>query len=257
MTAARLARRIFMPAAAALALAACSGESNGSGGGVSNVKITPMLKDVVLGEANAPVTVLEYASFTCIHCRDFWKQDFPRLKAAYIDTGKVKYIYRDFPTDPDLAVAAIAISRCKDNGKYYDIVEDLFSSQYDLVEAARQGIAGPALAAIGEKHGVTRDEARACINSKAISDSVNKSIEEGRRREVKSTPTVFVNDKKIDNHSFPYLSAVIEHEIDPSKPLPTEAGEGGVGTQTTTAPAVTATPQAPPAEPAPAQPPSQ
>jgi protein-disulfide isomerase len=96
---------------------ACS--PSGDGQSRSSVTVTPFVEDVVMGDPNAKVEIVEYASLTCSHCRDFWMQGFQPLKAQYIDTGKVKYILRDFPTQPvELATAGVAIARCKGEDKY-------------------------------------------------------------------------------------------------------------------------------------------
>ena len=206
---------IFRLAAAPLAtliLAAACNDSGSTAGGPA-VPVNPVLTDVVLGQATAPVEVIEYASFTCPHCRDFWKQEFPRLKTNYIDTGKVKYIYRDYPTDPSLAVMLVSVSRCKGADVYYDVLDDIFSNQVELFEAAQQGQAGPIIAAIGQRHGASEAEIRACLTHKGISEALNKSIEEGRTRGVAVTPSVYVNDVYVENQGYEALSAAIDKAL--------------------------------------------
>lgn len=224
----------FAVAAAALFAAACSGESGGADG--ASASVTPHLKDVVLGDANAPVEIVEYASLSCAHCRDFWKQDFPRLKADYIDTGKVKFTLKDFPTDNDIAIAGIALARCKGEANYYPIVDDVFSAQYDLMMAAREGAAGAKLVEIAGKHNVSPEELRACMSDKRIMDFINKTVEEGQKAGVRGTPAVFLNGKSLDDHRYPALSAAIEQVINPgaapaatpaaTTPAPTTASTG-------------------------------
>ena len=151
----------FAIAAAALFAAACSGETGGAGG--ASASVTPHLKDVVLGDANAPVTVVEYAALTCHVCRDFAKQVFPRLKSTYIDTGKVKYIYRDFPLEYDPAtgkasdgfgVLLLSVARCKGADKFHEAVDAMFTAQADLLDAARTGEAGPVIARVADSLGL-------------------------------------------------------------------------------------------------------
>jgi protein-disulfide isomerase len=235
-------RRAFIALFAAVALAACGGQQ--SADGFKPVPVNPVLGDVPQGSATAPVTVLEYASYTCSHCRDFWKQEFPRLKAEYIDTGKVKFIYRDFPLDENLAVTLAAIARCKGEESYFQVIDDLFTSQYDILVAAQKGEAAPVLLGIAERHGISPDEVRTCIDhhpelKKAIMDSRS----EGSGRGVNSTPAVFVNDVRVESTGYETLKAAIDKALDPNAAPATPPAEG-------------ATPPAP-AEGAPASPPGQ
>lgn len=227
--------------AATLFAAACGGQEASTPGAVP---VNPVLTDVVMGQASAPVEIIEYASFTCPHCRDFYKQDFPRLKANYIDTGKVKYVYRDFPTDPQLAVMLVSVSRCKGAAVYYDVVDDIFSHQLDLYDAAGEGKVGPLLIEIGQRHGVTEPELRTCLTHKGINDALNKTIVAGKAKGVDATPTVFINNVKQGDNRYEALTAQIEKALKGETLTETpEAPEGGTTTAATGAPVVPATPQ--------------
>lgn len=230
MTAFASTLRPLAAIAGALALlAACGEPQTTAADGFKPVPVTPVLGDVPMGSDTAPVTVVEYASFACSHCRDFWKQEFPRLKADYIDTGKVKYIYRDYPIDPDLSVLLASVARCKGPDTFYALVDDIFSEQHNILEAAPKGAAGPIVAQIAERHGMTRDEARTCIDhSPAIKEAIQKSAEEGSSRGVRATPTVFVNDEQVKESGYEPLKAAIEKALNP-----------GAATETPAAPAPT------------------
>jgi protein-disulfide isomerase len=235
-----------MALAAALVLAAaCSGETGGSQ--PAGASVTPHLEDVSLGAADAPVEIVEYSSLSCSHCRDFWKQDFPRLKAQYIDTGKVRFTLKDYPTDGDIAIAGIAIARCKGPDNYYAIMDDVFSAQYDLLMAAREGAAGAKLVEIGARHGVTPEEVRACITDRRIMSFIETTVEEGRNKGVRGTPAVFVNGEAIEDHRYAALSAKIESILNPG--AAPAASEAATPVPTTPSTGVTA--------PSPAQPPSE
>ncbi len=238
MTALALRPLAAVFAGAALLLAACNPTQAADTGAA--VPITPVLGDVPLGSETAKVTILEYASFTCSHCRDFWKQDFPRLKANYIDTGKIKYIYRDFPTDRDLAVLLVGLSRCKGPAKYYELVDDIFSSQVDLFEAAQKGQAGPLIATIAERHGITRDEARTCLADKSIGAALEASIAEGDKRGVRSTPSVFLNDVIQADHTYEALSKAIDAVLGGAPAAPATETPASPTTPVPTAPAAPA-----------------
>src|SRR6202163_3599537 len=92
----------------------------------------PPLGDESLGSANAPVTIIEYASMTCPHCAHFHETTFPELKKKYIDTGKVRFIFREFPLD-QLAAAGAMLARCAGKDKYFPMVETLFQKQREWV----------------------------------------------------------------------------------------------------------------------------
>ncbi len=222
--------RAFGLGAAAFALAACSGDNGG--GNASGVRVTPHLEDVYVGDANAPIVIEEYASLSCGHCRDFWKQDYPRLKADYIDTGKVRFTLKDFPTDRDIAVAGIALARCKGADNYYPIMDAIFTAQYDLLMAAREGAAGAKLVEIAGQHDVSPEEMRACLSDKRIMDFIEKTTREGQQRGVRGTPVVFVNNEQLDDHRYPALKAKIESILNPGA-APVESAEPATPVPTT------------------------
>ncbi len=147
------------------------------------------LDDIPMGSETAPVTIIEYASMTCPHCAAFEAQVFPKLKEKYIDTGKVRFILREFPLD-GLAAAAFLLARCAGPDKYYPMVETLFAQQ------AKWAVRNPIepLMAIAKQAGFTQQSFEACINDK---DQLTK-IQQVRDRaaqtfKVKATPTFFIN----------------------------------------------------------------
>ncbi len=158
------------------------------------------LPDRVLGDANAPVTIVEYASSTCPHCAHFQEQTFPALKKNYIDTGKVKYIFREFPLgtgdDLALAVAAFALARCAgelDSGKYYAMIDTLFAQQQRW--AVEHPI--PPLLAIAKQAGFTEKTFEACIDNTKLQKDILASRDRAYEKfGVNSTPTFFINGKR-------------------------------------------------------------
>jgi protein-disulfide isomerase len=150
------------------------------------------LDDIPLGSANAPVTIIEYASMTCPHCAAFEVQVFPKLKEKYIDTGKVRYIMREYPLDR-LAAAAFMLARCAGPEKYNALVETLFQQQQKWV--VREPI--PPLMAIAKQAGFTQQSFESCINDAALL----KKIQDVRDRasskfKVDATPTFFINGQR-------------------------------------------------------------
>ena len=150
------------------------------------------LPDMVMGDDKAPVTVIEYASMTCPHCAHFQETTFPELKKRYIDTGKVRYIFREFPLDT-LAAAAFMLARCageNDSTKYFAMVDTLFRQQRQW--AVEKPI--PPLLAIAKQAGFTEKSFDACLANQKVLDG----IESIRQRavttfKVQSTPTFFIN----------------------------------------------------------------
>jgi protein-disulfide isomerase len=150
------------------------------------------LPDMVMGSDKAPVTVIEYASATCPHCASFQETTFPELKKRYIDTGKVRYIFREFPLD-SLAAAAFMLARCTgatDSAKYFAMVDTLFRQQRQW---AVEKPLGPLLA-IAKQAGFTQESFDACL----ANQKVLEGIESMRQRavdkfKVQSTPTFFIN----------------------------------------------------------------
>jgi protein-disulfide isomerase len=152
------------------------------------------LGDMVLGADNAPVTIIEYASMTCSHCADFHNKTYPKLKERYIDTGKVRFILREFPLDP-LAAGAFMLARCAgkdDKNKYFAMVETLFHQQRDwLVQRPLDP-----LKAIAKQAGFSEQTFEQCL----ANQQVLNGIEQVRQRAaeklgVNSTPTFFINGK--------------------------------------------------------------
>jgi protein-disulfide isomerase len=150
------------------------------------------LEDMALGDANAPVTIIEYASMTCPHCAHFEETTYVELKKRYIDTGKVRLIFREFPLDP-VAAAASALARCAGKDKYFAVIEILFERQRDW---AVQQNPIPPLLNIAKQLGFTKQSFEQCLSDQKLLDG----IEAVRRRAadklgVNSTPTFFINGK--------------------------------------------------------------
>jgi len=150
------------------------------------------LPDQAQGSPNAPVTLIEYASMTCSHCATFHATTYPALKSRYIDTGKVRYILREFPLDP-LAAGAFMLARCAGDGKYFNLVDTLFREQKAWAFAQNPI---PPLLKIAKDNGFTEQSFEQCLSNQKLLDG----LEEVRQRAqtkfgVNSTPTFFVNGK--------------------------------------------------------------
>ena len=151
------------------------------------------LGDQVMGSDKAPVTIIEYASMTCPHCAHFALNTFPQLKEHYIDTGKVRYILREFPFDP-VAAGAFMLARCAgDKDKYYAVVDLLFRTQRTW---AVEKPLGPLLATV-KQAGFTEQSFKDCLANQKVLDHVEWVRKHGAEKfRVDATPTFFINGKK-------------------------------------------------------------
>jgi protein-disulfide isomerase len=149
--------------------------------------------DIVLGSEKAPVTIIEYASMTCPHCAHFSNTTFPELQKRYIDTGKVRFIFREFPLDA-LAAAGFMLARCAGNDKFMPIVETLFAKQPEWMV---QKPVEP-LRAIAKQFGYTEQSFDQCLANQKVLDDIQVVRDRAAEKlGVNSTPTFFVNGKKL------------------------------------------------------------
>jgi protein-disulfide isomerase len=150
------------------------------------------LPEMSMGDAKAPVTVIEYASMTCSHCAHFQENTFPEIKKRYIDTGKVRYIFREFPLDT-LAAAAFMLARCageKDSSKYFAMVDTMFRQQ--ATWAVEKPL--PPLMAIAKQAGFTEKTFDACLANQKLLEGIEKVRQRAVDKfKVQSTPSFFIN----------------------------------------------------------------
>jgi protein-disulfide isomerase len=151
------------------------------------------LGEMAIGDAKAPITVIEYASMTCPHCAHFSATTFPELKKRYIDTGKVRFMFREFPLD-QLAAAGFILARCAGPDKYFPLVETLFAQQKDwVVQKPLQP-----LLAIAKQAGLSQEAFEACLDNRQLIEGMEKVRNQASEKfGVNSTPTFFVNGKRL------------------------------------------------------------
>jgi protein-disulfide isomerase len=149
--------------------------------------------DEVLGKPDAPITIIEYSSLTCPHCAKFHSDTLPQVKKDWIDTGKVKYIVRDFPLD-GLAQAAAMISHCSGD-RYFAFVDTFFHSQANWEHAANPVDALKGIARLG---GMPADEVDKCLQDRQLLSEIEARKEDGEKvYSIDSTPTFVINGKAI------------------------------------------------------------
>jgi len=153
------------------------------------------LPDMALGPADAPVTIIEYASLTCPHCSYFNKEVFPRIKSAYVDTGKIRYVFREFPRDiKDAAGAMLARSIAKDDcAKYFAIIDILVRQQDALLEKTTE-----TLNRVGKQAGLSQQAIETCLKDQALLDKLTASRKFAIEvLKIPGTPTFFINGEMI------------------------------------------------------------
>jgi protein-disulfide isomerase len=164
------------------------------------------LPEMSLGSADAKVTIVEYASMTCGHCGAFHASTYPALKEKYVDTGKVRFIFREFPFDP-LAEAGFLLARCNE-AQFFPMISALFSSQAVWVKAEKPS---EALFQISKQAGYTQETFNACLKDTALLEKIRAVRAGGEKNGVDSTPTFFVNGAKYPgNKSIESFSAIID-----------------------------------------------
>jgi protein-disulfide isomerase len=154
------------------------------------------LPDMALGPANAPVTITEYASMTCPHCANFNDAVFPKIKSTYIDTGKIRYVFREFPLDIKAAAGSM-LARCiaKDDApKYFAVIDLLFRQQNDWVMKNTT----ETLTRIGKQAGLSQQQVEDCLKDQALLDKIAADQKFANEvLKVNSTPTFFINGEML------------------------------------------------------------
>lgn len=163
-------------------------------GSAELASVEDMLADRILGDPAAPVTILDYSSMTCPHCASFHNETLPRITEEYIDTGKARLIFRDFPFGL-LAKAAAMISRCVDKDSYYGFLTVLFRSQDQWSQSKEPAVALERMARFA---GLSKADFDACLSNQALVQGIEENAAKAHEElGIESTPTFFVNGKEI------------------------------------------------------------
>ncbi len=179
-------------AAAAIGLSPLRLISEASAQSAADVAKPVSLPDMALGPKDAAVTVVEFASMTCGHCANFNETVFPKIKSEFIDTGKIRYVFREFPLDIKAAAGSM-LSRCiakDDAGKYFAVVDMLFKQQNEWVVKNT----AETLTRIGKQAGLSQQQVEECLKDQALLDKIAADQKFANEvLKVNSTPTFFIN----------------------------------------------------------------
>jgi protein-disulfide isomerase len=164
--------------------------------GAADVAKPVSLPDMALGPADATVTITEYASMTCPHCAAFTETVFPKIKSEYIDSGKIRFVFREFPLDIKAAAGSI-LARCiakDDAGKYFAVIDMLFKQQNDWVIKNT----AETLIRIGKQAGLSQQQVEDCLKDQALLDKIAADQKFAAEvLKVNSTPTFFINGEMV------------------------------------------------------------
>jgi protein-disulfide isomerase len=165
--------------------------------------------DRILGAEDASVTIIEYASLTCGHCGQFHATTFKELKEAYIDTGKVRWIFREFPTPPaERAVAGFLLARCVSEDRYFGFLDVLFKQQVRWVTAENTY---EELKKIAMLSGMNDETFTTCLNNEAEVERIQQVTEYAQHQyDIDSTPSFVINGTKYTNMNFQQFQSILD-----------------------------------------------
>ncbi len=170
----------------------------------------PEVTEIVLGNPDAKVTLTEYASYTCPHCANFHSSVFKQLKANYIDTGKVRFVYREVFFDR-YGLWAAMVARCGGDMRYFGIQEMLYDKQGEWAGAGGAPDVVEALRKIGRTAGLTNETLDACLNDGPMAEAmVAKFQADAEKDGVTATPTLFINGTKHSNMGYDALAKLLD-----------------------------------------------
>jgi protein-disulfide isomerase len=203
---ASMSRRAALTGAALASMAALAGcgDSAGAAGAAQG--------DMALGAAEgAKVTVVEYASVTCGHCASWQEQVWPQFKAKYVDTGKIRYVFREFPTPPqDVAVAGFLVARCAGEDKYFDVVDAIMASQKEWAAGVQPA---DSVRTIATGAGLSQAEFQACVTDTEAVSAMEARIQAAQGMGITGTPTFMVNGQRVTDITLDGLSTAIDAEL--------------------------------------------
>ena len=171
------------------------------------LSIEEAMQDRVIGNAEAPITIIEYASLTCPHCATFHAETLPQIKKEWIETGKAKLIYRDFPLDKYAASAAM-IARCAPEDKYFIFLNAFYAQQKNWSRADDPVRVLTQLAGLG---GMSKDDVDACLANEELQDAILQMRLDGQMEYgINSTPSFVINGKMINNLPYEDFKDILE-----------------------------------------------
>lgn len=173
---------------------------------------TSIVQEMILGDESAPITLVEYASYTCPHCRTFHKDVFPQLKADFIDTGKVKFVYREVYFDgPGLWAGMTA--RCGGEERFFGMVDLIYENQREWTQGAPAQVAAN-LKRMGKLAGMTDEQLDACLQDGDKARAMTALFQENAERDgIRATPSFVIDGELQSNMSYADLKALLDAKL--------------------------------------------
>lgn len=172
-----------------------------------------ILPDRVLGDESAPVTVIEYASYTCGHCANFHENQGKQLKAEYVDTGKVKFIHREVYFDR-FGLWAGLVANCGGDMRYYGISGMLYAQQHEWIGSGQENEILDNLRTLGKTAGLTGEEIDACLADQEMATKLVATFQAHAEADgINATPTLVIDGEKHSNMSYADLKAIIDARL--------------------------------------------
>jgi len=172
--------------------------------------------DAVLGDVNAPVTIIEFSDYQCPFCKDFWDETLPSIIGEYVSTGKVKFVYRDFPlSSHPLALPFAEAAECAgDQDKYWDMHDMIFGEQVKLADGLLDSIDVTDLSVWAGDLEMDVDEFETCMEDRKYLEEIQKDFSDGTAAGVTGTPSFFINGEMIRGAlPFEAFKTVIEEKL--------------------------------------------
>lgn len=170
----------------------------------------PVVEEMILGDLDAPVTIIEYASYTCPHCRRFHEDVFPLLRANYIETGKVKFIMRDVYFDR-FGLWASMVARCEGGSKFFGMVDLIFKRQQEWTSGDNEATVAASLKQLGKTAGMGGANIDACLNNAEMAQALVADYQANAERDqITSTPSFIINGASQANAPYSDFSRIID-----------------------------------------------
>lgn len=208
---------------AAGSLAACGGPAPGRD------KIVLVEGDAFVGPADAKVTVIEYGSPTCPGCKNWHDMYWAEVKRDYVDTGKIKFIFREFAIHGPIDFGIFSVARCAGQEDFFEVLDEAFVRQNELVAAAGAGDAMPALRSLGAKFNLSEAQVDSCIDEKANVRRINDVSADAAQKGINSTPTFVVNGVKIADSNWSAVKLAVDAALAGEAPPEQTVAPGGDG----------------------------